>query len=241
MSPQPSRTLRLRRFGFESPCLPPCPGSGLRWDHRNRTSAGSCRLLSSSAWDGPLIWPVPQFPHLQVGSVLVLSKGGCAWHTLSFNTDSSTLTGRRLWCVGRHGPDSWGLPSFLHWPFPVPVAHLGHSLTLSHLPTPLRTLPLRSQPKITFSGKSSWPSCPGRPLVRTLTTLGAFPPKYACMMCSFAWQLMKVPLSMSRRPLEVGDQRLETVATLFTIVSDCAASRSYRSGFVNLWLPLAPL
>lgn len=81
MSPQPSRTLRLRRFGFESPCLPPCPGSGLRWGHRNRTSAGSCRLLSSSAWDGPLIWPVPQFPHLQVGSVLVLSEGGCTWHT----------------------------------------------------------------------------------------------------------------------------------------------------------------
>lgn len=81
MSPQPSRTLRLRRFGFESPCLPPCPGSGLCWGHRNRTSAGSCPLLSSSAWDGPLIWPVPQFPHLQVGSMLVLSMGGCAWHT----------------------------------------------------------------------------------------------------------------------------------------------------------------
>lgn len=52
---------------------------------------------------------------------------------------------------------------------------------------------------------------------------------------------MKVPLSMSRRPLGVGDQRLEAIAAIFTIVCDCAASRSYRSGFVSLWLPLAPL
>lgn len=36
---------------------------------------------SIQAWDGPLIWPVPQFPHLQVGSMLVLSMGGRARHT----------------------------------------------------------------------------------------------------------------------------------------------------------------
>lgn len=46
---------------------------------------------------------------------------------------------------------------------------------------------------------------------------------------------------MSRRPLEVGDQRVEAIAALVTIVSDCAASRSYRSGFVSLWLSLALL